>query len=96
MQDQLRINQEIQAIYKSKGKLAAVAHCKQVLNMGLAEAKDYVEALLDQPTLPTPSNDKILDEQIRLLLSENKELEAIKLYKVTTQSDLKTSADYIK
>jgi ribosomal protein L7/L12 len=96
MQDQLKINQAIQAISKSNGKIAAIAYCKEVLNMGLAEAKDYVEALLEQAPLVAANNTKNLDEQIRLLLSENKELEAIKLYKVSTQSDLKTSADYVK
>jgi ribosomal protein L7/L12 len=96
MQDRLKINEEIKSISKSKGKVSAVAYCKQALDMGLAEAKDYVENLLESLPVFSIDNASGLDEQIRQLLSENKELEAIKLYKVTTNSDLKTAADYVR
>ncbi len=96
MQDRLKIDQEIKAISSSQGKLAAVAYCKQAFNMGLAEAKDYVEALTAQASPAVSNYGQNLDEQIRQLLSENKELEAIKLYKVTSNSDLKTAVDYVR
>jgi ribosomal protein L7/L12 len=95
MQNQLKIEQEIQSISKSKGKVAAVAYCMQALNMGLKEAKDYVETLLEHTPVAFSENIIELDVKIRQLLAEDRKLEAIKLHKETTQSDLAFSLDYV-
>jgi ribosomal protein L7/L12 len=95
MQDQLKIDQEIQSISKSKGKLAAIAYCRETLNLGLKEAKDYVENLLEQRPNIISENTHDLERKIRQLLALDKKLEAIKLHKETMNCDLKTSYDYI-
>jgi ribosomal protein L7/L12 len=95
MQDQLKINQAIQTISKSNGKIAAIKYCKQSLNMGLAEAKDYVEALLGQSPISFSENSIEFAVQIKQLIAENRKLEAIKLHKETMDCDLKTSVDYV-
>lgn len=93
----MKISQELEnkarlLIFKNK-KIEAVKIIKEGANIGLKEAKDYVDAL----TVTAKSN-RILEDYnvlIKSLLSEGRKLEAVKVYKENTESSLEESKDYI-
>lgn len=100
---------QVQALLNANRKIDAIKLVREITNLGLKEAKDYVEALERSPgQVPSitnvyaqqnPSQTKdpsYLDYDIRDLLAKNKKIEAVKLVREATGWGLKESKDYVE
>jgi ribosomal protein L7/L12 len=94
-----QINQLLQA----GNKIEAIKIYRQATGVGLKEAKDAVEAfergeplaVSGEPVAP-PLPPQGLNEQVRLLLQQDKKLDAIKLYREATGCGLKEARDAVE
>ena len=84
-------------------KIEAIKAYRLATGAGLKEAKDVVEAfergepllLSGKPAAPSPSPQG-LNEQVRLLLQQDKKIEAIKVYREATGCGLKEAKDAVE
>jgi len=93
--------ERIRQIAQSGRMIEAIKEYRLLTNAGLAESKAAVEALRFGRSIPgdgsqTPRVDSPRVEQILGLLSEDRKLEAIKLYRGWTGADLKQAKDAIE
>lgn len=85
--------QKIQLLLKLDQKLQAVVIVREETKCSLKEAKDYVDQLGEIAI--TPITVENIDQQLRILLSQGRKLEAVKLYKEHSGEGLAASKDYV-
>jgi ribosomal protein L7/L12 len=90
------------ALLATGNKIEAIRLVREQTGLGLKEAKDYVEALEagQIPTVPVPPTAPQplanMDAAARLLLAQDKKIEAIKLVREQTGVGLKEAKDYVE
>ena len=93
--------QQFKELLAKGQKIAAVKLYREMTGVGLAEAKDAVEAIQRgepahapsmQPGLP---NDALLEEQIKQLLVKKQKIQAVKIYRETYNCGLKEAKDAV-
>ena len=94
--------QRLRELVVNGNKVAAIKLYREITNLGLKEAKDAVEAMLNstQVVIPEPiqagiQNDTLLEERIKRLLVERKKIEAVKLYREANHCGLKEAKDAV-
>jgi len=82
--------------------IAAIKLYREISNVGLAEAKDAVEAIqrgepVNAPTSRQldPRNDALLEEQIKQFLIKRQKIEAVKIYREAHNCGLKDAKDAV-
>lgn len=72
---------------KGGNKIAAIKLCREVTDMGLAEAKEWVEKLEASPAVPLPSAGELAGSlaPVAELLFKGDKISAIKLYRVQVE-----------
>lgn len=75
-------------------KIQAIKYVREQWGYGLKAAKAYVESL--EGTSSPSQNSGAVDAEIRLLLSQNRKIEAIKLVRLRWGYDLKDAKDYVE
>jgi ribosomal protein L7/L12 len=92
---------QIKELVAKGQKVAAVKLYREMTGVGLAEAKDAVEALQSGESLiiPTPviigEPDPFLENRIKRLLAERKKIEAVKVYREAYKCGLKDAKDAV-
>jgi ribosomal protein L7/L12 len=94
---------EVRQWLAQNSKIEVIKRVRQRTNLGLKEAKDYVEAVEagQSPTIPAsatppaPSAAGDLNGQILALLAKNQKIQAIKLVREQTGWGLKEAKDYV-
>lgn len=97
------VETQIIELLQSGNKIEAIKVYRGATGEGLKESKDAVEAfergepllLSGEPVAPSPSLQS-LNEQVRLLLQQNKKIEAIKVYREATGCGLKEAKDAVE
>lgn len=75
-------------------KIQAIKYVREQWGYGLKAAKAYVESL-EGTSSPSQNSDDV-DAEVRLLLSQNRKIEAIKLVRLQWGYDLKDAKDYVE
>jgi ribosomal protein L7/L12 len=93
------LNQQIADLLGQGKKLEAVKITREILNIGLKEAKDYVESL-ETGTLPkSPDNQPIMSNELLLelkkLIANHQKIEAVKLAKDSLNLDLREAKELV-
>jgi ribosomal protein L7/L12 len=94
---------EVRQWLAQSSKIEVIKRVRQRTNLGLKEAKDYVEAVEvgQSPIIPTSANPPApsaagdLNGQIHALLAKNQKIQAIKLVREQTGWGLKEAKDYV-
>ncbi len=92
---------QIKELVAKGQKVAAVKLYREMTGVGLAEAKDAVEAMQSGESIiiPTPVNigepDAFLENRIKRLLAERKKIEAVKAYREAYNCGLKDAKDAV-
>ena len=96
----------IRQLLDAGNKIEAIRIVRQQTNMGLKEAKDYVERLAtdELPILPgapssvppVPVAARDMDSRVLILLGQHQKIEAIKLVRKETSMGLKEAKDYVE
>lgn len=97
------VEAHIEELLRAGNKIEAIKVFREVTGEGLKESKDAVEAfergeplqLSSVPAAP-PLSPQGLDEQVRLLLLQDKKIEAIKVYREATGYGLKEAKDAVE
>lgn len=94
---------ELQRFLAQGQKIQAIKRVRELTQMSLQEAKDYVEALAHRESLPAPSFAPITDalpaeveQEARRLLADRNKIEAIKRVRELTAMSLKEAKDYVE
>lgn len=100
------LSDQVRFLLKNNQKIDAIKLVRSKTGFGLKEAKDYVEALPKQGSLPTPHSgpgaaeplmaDDELNDQIWSLMQNHRKLDAIKLVRATKGWGLKEAKDYVE
>jgi ribosomal protein L7/L12 len=94
--------QRIRQIAQGGSLIEAIKEYRLLTNVGLKEAKDAVEALMRGETLRAASQPaeqpaaSSQEKQILELMSQNQEIQAIKLYRAWTNAGLKEAKDAVE
>lgn len=92
---------QIKELVAKGQKVTAVKLYREMTSVGLAEAKDAVEAIAQgvPVNIPAPAQvgelDSFLENRIKRLLSERKKIEAVKVYRETYNCGLKEAKDAV-
>jgi ribosomal protein L7/L12 len=93
--------QQLQEMAAEGSKIAAIAQYREITGVGLKEAKDAVEALMDGAPVNHPvssqgsESDPFLENRIKRLLAERKKIEAVKAYREVYHCGLKEAKDAV-
>lgn len=95
--DDTNIDAELRALLAEGRKIEAIKRYREATGVGLAAAKEAVEALERGEALPTPNAvDSVLETEIVSLLERGEKIEAIKIYRKETGADLKEAKDAVE
>ena len=92
---------QIKELIIKGNKIAAIKLYRELTGVGLAEAKDAVEAVIRGASvnLPVPTQvgepDAFLENRIKRLLAERKKIEAVKIYREAHTCGLKEAKDAV-
>jgi ribosomal protein L7/L12 len=92
---------QIKELLAKGQKVSAVKLYREMTGVGLAEAKDAVEAIQrGEPVVAPPINpglqgDTLLEEQVKRLLAKRQKIQAVKLYRETYNCGLKEAKDAV-
>jgi len=92
---------QIKELVAKGEKIAAIKLYRETTGVGLAEAKNAVEAIMrgELVTFSAPAQvgdpDPFLENQIKRLLAERKKIEAVKIYRDAYQCGLKDAKDAV-
>ncbi len=95
---------EIRSLAASGKKIAAIKLYREATGVGLAEAKDAVEAIARGQGVSFPStaaqaapfgSDAMLEDRIRQLLAARQKIEAVKFYRERTRVSLQEAKDAV-
>jgi ribosomal protein L7/L12 len=95
------VNPQVIEFMKAGQKIQAIKLYREQRGVGLKEAKDYVESLLERKVdlilkhLGIDPNQGV-DEKIMELMRAGQKIEAIKLYRKQTGVGLKEAKDYVE
>ena len=93
--------QQIKDTVSAGNKIAAIKLYREITGVGLAEAKDAVEAMQRgeplnfQAPVQVGEPEPFLENRIKTLLSEQKKIEAIKIYREAYHCGLKEAKDAV-
>lgn len=99
------VEAEARQILATGNVIAAIKRVRELTDVGLREAKDYVDALQRgdaPPALPgaatetAPASAPQLDQEARALLAQGKKIEAIRRVRELTGWGLKEAKDYVE
>ena len=97
----MEIEEQIRELIVQGNLIAAIKLYRELTGVGLAEAKDAVEAIQrGEPVHPPPippdlQDDALLEEQLKRLLAKKQKIQAVKLYRETYNSSLKGAKDAV-
>ena len=94
-------DEQIRELIAQGNLIAAIKLYREMTGVGLAEAKDAVEAIQrGEPVHPPPippdlQSNALLDEQIKRLLAKRQKIQAVNIYRETYNSSLKDAKDAV-
>jgi ribosomal protein L7/L12 len=90
------VKEQVRFLAAQGQKVEAIMILKQLTNMGLKGAKDFVESMAAGRS--DPSNEEYTQtvEQLKALLRNGKKIEAIELYRKASGVGLKQAKDHIE
>lgn len=94
LQHQDQVDSEVRRLLALGQKIKAVKYVRTQWGYGLKEAKVYVESL--EKTSSSPQNRTEMDLDVRMLLAQNRKIEAIKLVRLQLGYDLKDAKNYVE
>jgi ribosomal protein L7/L12 len=87
---------ELRALLAEGRKVAAIKRYREEMGVGLAEAKQAVEAIeRDQPPPAGEPDDDSWQSQVAALLEDGRKLQAIKLYRERTGAGIKEAREAV-
>lgn len=89
------VSAEVQELLAQDQKIEAIKQVRLETGMGLAEAKSLVDAVLGQADDADRGNIKLARSMAEELVRAGRKIEAIKIWREATGSDLKTAKDEI-
>lgn len=103
MMDSQNYEQQIRDLIEVRNLIAAIKLYREMTGVGLAEAKEAVEAMARGENANAPQfvdsyhqgNNVLLDDRFRELLAKRNKIEAIKLYRETHHVGLKEAKEVI-
>lgn len=94
---------ELQRFLAQGQKIEAIKWVRELTDMSLQEAKDYVEALAYGEPLPAPSSTPVksassveVEQEARRLLADRNKIEAIKRVRELTHMSLQEAKDFVE
>ncbi|ABW28494.1 hypothetical protein [Acaryochloris marina] len=89
-----QVEAEVRRLLTQDQKIQAIKYVREQWGYGLKAAKAYVESL-EGTSSPSQNSDDV-DAEVRLLLSQNRKIEAIKLVRLRWGYDLKDAKNYVE
>lgn len=89
---------EVDRLLAEGNKIAAIIRVRLLTSWGLKEAKDYVDALPNAPPLPKAPTQATLDvddAEVRSLVAQGRNIDAIKRVRELTGCGLREAKDYV-
>jgi ribosomal protein L7/L12 len=87
---------ELRTLLGTGHKLAAIKRAREVLDLGLAEAKELVEAIERGAVLEPTAAAAGLNDELRLLVAQGRKIEAIKRAREALGLGLAEAKDFVE
>ena len=98
---EIPIDQDVLALVRAGNKIAAIKALREATGLGLAEAKEMVEAVergevADLPRASVPPTPGDLDSELRALLAAGRKIEAVKRAREVLGLGLAEAKDHVE